>query len=53
VNYLSVLLIDLAQMDMAIGLMVIDTQYMLAVRKFAFSSFKRSPDFFHNTLLIL
>jgi hypothetical protein len=34
------LLIDLAKMNMAIGLMVINAQYMLTVRKFAFPAFE-------------
>ncbi len=33
---------------MAICLMIIDAEHMLAVRKVAFSAFKRSFDFFHD-----
>jgi len=33
------LLGNLAEMNMAIGRMIIDTKYALAVRKFAFSPF--------------
>jgi hypothetical protein len=42
------LLEKLAKVNMAVCLMVINTEYMLAVREFAFSAFKRSFDFFHG-----
>lgn len=42
------LLDNLAKMDMTVGLMIINTERMVAVKKPALSALKRSFNFFHG-----